>query len=301
MTQLLDVVIVGGGPAGLSAGLALGRARRKAVILDRGERRNGRAEHMQNFVTRDGTPPDEFRAIARAQLATYPSVSHRELSALSIRRKDGGFEVHTESETLVARRLLLCVGLLDEPLGIPGAEPLWGRSIFQCPYCHGWEHRDSRWGYLLRHADRVDFALMLPSWSPHVTVFTHDRLALPQAALERLTTHGIHVEPRAITRLLVDSSGSALRLGGVELSDGTVASCDALFAHPDQRQVPLVTELGVALDENGFVSVDAMTRQTSVPGVYAAGDLTTRMQGAIFAAAAGTHAATVINHELALL
>lgn len=301
MTELWDVAIVGGGPAGLSAALALGRARRKVAIVDRGARRNARAEHVQNFVTRDGTPPDEFRRIAQEQLSEYPSVSHHQVGVLAIRRSGGGFELDTSSGTLLARRILLCAGLIDEPLELPGAAQLWGRAIFQCPYCHGWENRDLHWGYLLRHPERVDFALMLPTWSPSVTVFTHGRVELPQAALERLTQHGIHVETRAIERLLVDSSTSTPRLGGIELAGGTIAKCDALFAHPNQHQVPLVLELGVALDENGFVVVDPMTRQTSIPGVYAAGDLTTRMQGAIFAAAAGTHAATVINHELATL
>jgi thioredoxin reductase len=300
MAEQFDVVIIGGGPAGLSAGLALGRARRKVAILDRGERRNARAEQIHNFVTRDGTPPDEFRRIAREQLSQYTSVSHREVEALSVRRYDNNFEVDTDAGTLTARRILLCTGLIDEPLGLSGADQLWGHAIFQCPYCHGWENRDLRWGYLLHAPERVEFAMMLPTWSSNVTVFTHGRLPLPQSTLDRLAQYGIHVEARPIERLLVDATTSAPRLGGIELTDGTIVGCDALFAHPEQRQIGLVTELGVALDESGFVVADPMTRQTSVPGVYAAGDLTTRMQGAIFAAAAGTQAATVINHELAL-
>lgn len=298
MTELLDVVIVGGGPAGLSAGLALGRARRKVAILDRGARRNERAVHMQNFVSRDGTPPEEFRRIAREQLQQYQTVATMDSKVLSIQKRGDDFAVDTEVGTLIARRLLLATGLIDEPLELPGSDVLWGHSIFQCPYCHGWENRDLRWGYLLHTPERIEFAMMLPQWTSQVTAFS-DGVELPEATRKRLDERGVRVEPRKISRLLLDETATAPRLAGIEFTDGSRTECDALFAHPNQRQVPLVAELGVALDDSGFVAIDPMTRQTSIPGVYAAGDLTTRMQGAIFAAAGGTQAATMINYDLA--
>jgi thioredoxin reductase len=288
-----DVVIVGGGPGGLSAALALGRARKRVLLADSGPRRNAAAVHMHNFVTRDGTPPDEFRAVGREQLRAYPSVEVRDVSVGSISGQRGAFKVSLSDGDVTARRALLCTGMLDELLPLPGFRELWGSSILQCPYCHGWEIQDQRWAYLATSVERLPFPLLMRGWTRDVTVFT-GALAIPQDVQQRLEAAGVRIDARPITRLI--ASGG--KLEGIELADGSVAACDALFAHPPQRQVELVRALGLALDAEGFVQVDPMTRETSIPGIYAAGDLTWRMQGAMFAAAAGTQAATVLNHEL---
>src|SRR4051812_31023921 len=143
-----DVVIVGGGPAGLSAALALGRGRKRVLLCDAGARRNATAERLHNFVTRDGTPPAEFRAIARAELAAYPNVELREARIEGISGARGSFRMATALGEVEARRILLCTGMIDEMLALGGFRELWGRSIFQCPYCHGWEVRDTRWAHL---------------------------------------------------------------------------------------------------------------------------------------------------------
>lgn len=293
-----DVAIIGGGPAGLSAALALGRSLRKTLLFDRGPRRNARAVHMHNFVTRDGTPPNELRAVGRAQLGRYETVECREESVLGIETCEDHFQVTGEGDTVFARRVLLCTGMIDDLPEIPGFQELWGSAIFQCPYCHGWENRDRRWGYLMQSAEMLDFVLKLQTWTPELTVFTNGHLALPADVQQRLQGRGIRVEQRSIVRLLPKQLNPEA-MHGVELADGAVLECDVLYAHPKQHHVPLITMLDVALDANGYVVVDAITRRTSVAGVYAAGDLTSRMQGAIFAAAAGTQAATVINHDLA--
>lgn len=292
-----DVLIVGGGPAGLSAALALGRARKRVLLCDGGPRRNARAEHIHNFVTRDGTPPDEFRAVGRQQLLAYPTVLVRDQHVEHIGGARGAFEVRVGGETLLVRRVLLCTGMVDLPPAIEGMAELWGHSVFQCPYCHGFEVRDRRFGYLASEDPRsADFALFLRGWTSQVRVFTHGRAGL-EAARPRLLAGGVELETRAIRRL-VGTHGQIGQISQVELVDGTLIPCDALFTHPPQRQVEVVASLGLALDETGYVKVDAMTRETSIPGVYAGGDLITRQQGAVFAAAAGVHAATMLNHEL---
>jgi len=294
-----DIVIVGGGPAGLSAALALGRARQRVLLCESGPRRNAAAEHIHNFVTRDGTPPEEFRKIGHQQLATYPNVETRKVRVEAISGTRGAFRVVLTSETVDARRVLLCTGMVDEMLPIEGFRELWGRAIFQCPYCHGWEIQDRRFGYLAHKADAqhvLPFSLLLRRWTRDVVVFTNDDVDVPQEALDRLHTAGVRIEPAPITRLV----GREHRLEAVELADGTAVPCEALFTHPPQHQVELIGSLGVALDDNGYVRIDAMTRETSVSGIYAAGDLTTRMQGAIIAAASGTQAATMINLELTM-
>ncbi len=297
--MLYDVVIVGGGPAGLSAALALGRARKRVLLCDSGPRRNAAAARIHNFVTRDGTPPEEFRQIARQQLAAYPNVEARDERVASISGARGAFRVELASAAVEARRVLLCTGMVDEEIPLDGARELWGRAIFQCPYCHGWEVQDRPWGYLAREADSshlLPFALQLRGWTRDVVVFTSGAFALSDDARLQLRSAGIRLETAAISRLVARGP----KLEAVELASGARVPCEALFAHPPQRQVELVRALGVALDEGGYVRVDPTKRETSVPGVYASGDLTTRMQGALLAAASGTHAAAMINVELTM-
>lgn len=291
-----DVVIVGGGPAGLSAALTLGRARKRVLLCDSGPRRNAAAQHVHNFVTRDGTPPAEFRQIGRRQLAPYPSVEARDVRVESISGTSGALRVRLTTGIVEAHRVLLCTGMIDEMLPIAGFRELWGRAIFQCPYCHGWEVRERRWGYLARDVDALSFALLLRGWTRDVVVFTGGSFEVPADAHARLHAAGIRLGTAPVTRLVARED----RLEAVELSNGMPVPCDVLFAHPPQRQVELVHALGLTLDEHGFVRVHEMTRETSVSGIYAAGDLTERMQSAILAAASGTRAAAMINHELTI-
>lgn len=294
-----DVVIVGGGPAGLSAALALGRARRRVLLCDAGERRNARATHIHNFVTRDGTPPEDFRTIGREQLATYRSVDTPKDRVESISGSRGAFDVRLSGRTVVARRVLLCTGMIDELPSIDGFAALWGHSVFQCPYCHGWEVQDRRWGYWPRPTEPnhvLPFALQALAWTRDVVVFTAGEVELPSDARATLEAAAIRVVTAPIARLV--SRGE--RLEAIALSDGGTVPCDVLFAHPPQRHVNLVGALGLALDDLGYVRIDAAKRDTSVAGVYAAGDLTTRMQAAIHAAASGTQAAAAINVDLAM-
>jgi thioredoxin reductase len=298
MSTTYDVVIVGGGPAGLSAALALGRARRRLLLCDAGPRRNARAHAVQNFLTRDGTEPSEFRRIAREQLAEYPNIEFLEASVDSIAPRGAMFVVGVGGSQVNTRRVLLCTGVSDEPLMIPGFDELWGRSIFQCPYCHGWERRNQRFGYLAAHAETHDFELLLQHWTPHVTLFTQGLFTLSDARLAALSALGVVVETRHVAELSYDDDHGEPSLRAVRLVGGGEVACDALFVHPKQKTVPLVDSLGLATDESGFIAVDPMTRQTSVAGIYAAGDVTTRMQAAILAAASGMQAAAALNHGL---
>jgi thioredoxin reductase len=292
-----DAVIVGGGPAGLSAALALGRGRKRVLLCDAGARRNAAAEEVHNFVTRDGTPPNEFRRIAREQLAAYPSVEVRDARVTSITGSKGAFHVEVGGDVVAARRIVLCTGLIDELLPLEGFEALWGHAVFQCPYCHGWEVQDRAWGYLARAANApqlLHFAPLLRGWSRDVTVFVTEVFDIPDETRAQLEAAGVRLETSPVARLVADGQ----RLQAVELANGSRVPCEVLFAHPPQRQLELVRALGVELDDEGLVRVDPMKKETSVPGVYAAGDLTTRLQAAVAAAAAGMQAAAVVNAEL---
>lgn len=294
-----DVIIVGGGPAGLAAGLTLGRARKRVLLCDSGPRRNATAAHIQNFVTRDGTPPEEFRRIGREQLRPYPSVEVRDAGVESITGSKGAFRAVVAGDELEARRIILCTGMIDEVPNIEGMPELWGQSVFQCPYCHGWESKDRIWGYLARaeHAAHLlPFVLQLRGWTEDVVVFTDGAFELPEEVSGPLLTSGIRIESSPVVRL----RGKEQALESVELSGGALVSCQALFLHPQQRQTNLVSALELTLDIDGFIQVDPMRRETSVLGIFAAGDATTRMQAAIVAAAQGMQTAAMVNVDLAM-
>lgn len=290
-----DVLVVGGGPGGLSAALALGRAAKRVVVCDAGPPRNSAAEHMHGFVTRDGIAPSQFRAIAREQLRPY-DVTARDVGVTSVvRASDGRLAVTlSDGTTIACRRVLLALGMVDELPAIPGLRELWGRSVLSCPYCDGWEVRGRRWGMLATNADLLEYAIFLTGWTRDVVAFTNGDLDFDADLRARLAAAGVTLEPRRIRRI---AAGPDRRLDGVELEDGSLVAREAMFVRPPQRQTELVRRMGLALDADGFVSTDA-NGQTSVPGVYAAGDLTSPMQTAIFAAAAGTRAAYRMNHAM---
>ena len=289
-----DVVIVGGGPAGLSAALTLGRGRKRVLLCDSGPPRNARAVHVQNFVTRDGVTPGEFRRVAREQLQQYPSVEVRDERVGEIKGELGAFTIQLSNDTIEARRILLATGMIDELPNLEGFAELWGHSIFQCPYCHGWEIQNQRFAYLAANPDALSFAVLLRGWSNDVVVLTDGKFDVPEENRVTLAAGEVRLEERPLQRLVAAGG----RLVQIELEDGVSLERDALFVHPRQRQVDVVRALGVELDDKGFVRVDEATRETSVAGVYAAGDLTTSVQGAVLAAASGMRTAGLLNFAL---
>ncbi len=297
--KTFDAVIVGGGPAGLAAALAFGRGRAAALLVDGGTPRNARAHAVHTFVTRDGIPPAEFRAIAREQLRAYPSIEVRDafvsrIERLSSPTLDGSaFDVYTQNETVRTRRVLLTTGVRDELPSIPGLAELWGRTVFQCPYCHGWELRDRPWGVLASSDMMAAFASFVTNWASHVTAFTNGA-AIAAEVLAKLHDDGVTIVDEPIAKL----HGEADAIRSVELASGRFVQCEALAMRPPQRPVDLVTDLGLELDETGFVRVQQPSRESSVPGIYVAGDATTMVQGAINAAAEGTMVAAMMNHAI---
>jgi thioredoxin reductase len=291
-----DVIIVGGGPAGLSAALTLGRARKRVLLCDSGPPRNAAAVHVQGFLTRDGTPPAELRRIAREQLRPYASVEVRDVRVEEIGGERGAFTARLADGSVEARRVLLCTGMIDELPDLEGFRALWGKSIFQCPYCHGWEARDRGFGWLAPSVELLDFALMLRGWTSDVVALTDGRFPVPAEVRARLHGAGVRIEERRIIRLVASDD----RLERIELAEGEPLRRDVLFARPPQRQVPLVQSLGLELDAAGFVRVDDAHRETSRPGIHAAGDQQMGAQAAMTAAASGMLTAAMLNHALAL-
>ncbi len=291
-----DCAVIGGGPAGLAAALVLARSRKRVALLDGGSPRNITAASIGGFITHDRVSPARFRAAAHDDLRAYPSVDlHLETLVDRITRRGSEFRVHAGGAEHDARTVLLATGILDDPFPLPGARELWGVSLLQCPYCHGWEWRDQRFGFVAPDADCLEFALLLRSWTSNVMVFTNGAFELPREQRGRLIESSIPVEERRI--IGVDRDGSRLR--AVIVDGGAAIPRDVLFFRPPQRQTPIVAQLAPALSTDGYVDVGE-DHQTSLPGVYAAGDLVTHYHGALAAAASGSMAAHSINRALTL-
>ena len=286
-----DVVVIGGGAAGLSAALVLGRARRRVAVVDAGRPRNAPAAHMQGFLSRDGMPPADFLVAGRAEVAGYGV----ELIADRVTSVETGFAVRLAGgRVLSARRVLVATGVHDELPDIPGVRERWGRDLLHCPYCHGWEVRDQPLGVLGTVQGSVQHAQLVRQWSDDVVFFAHtyDLTATEQAELE---ARGVQVLGGEVARLVVEDD----RLVGVELLDGRVIARTAVFIRPGN--VPhddgLAGGLGYQLDAAGFVVVDGGGR-TSTPGVWAAGNVVDPRAQVITSAGAGSAAAIAINADL---
>jgi thioredoxin reductase len=293
---MLDVVIVGGGAAGLSAGLVLGRFRRKVLICDSGQPRNARATGVHNFLSRDGIHPQELLQIARDQLKPYDSVEFRSQEIAEIIRNEGYFDVvFADGSRDSAKKILLATGVKDQLPPIEGLEALWGTGVFHCPYCHGWEVRDKAIAVLANGDAAVHLSKLLFSLSTDIVICTNGESEISDADAQRLAELGIGLYTSAILKL--EWHGDTLE--GITFADGRYLARDAIFLHSAQSQHSgLPAQLGCAFTENGLVQVDILGK-TSVEGVYAAGDLTSRMQQVVTAAATGASAAAGINTELA--
>jgi thioredoxin reductase len=285
-----DVVVVGGGPAGLAAALVLGRSRKQVTLFDAGEPRNATSAHVGGFFSRDCIPPKELLAIGRAELAKYPSVELVDERVASIERGTP-FRVCGEQTAVEARRILLCTGLVDELPKLDGMHGCWGKSVLHCPYCHGWECREKRYGLLPRTAKELEFALLLRGWTTEVTVFANG-VPIDADTQRDYDCAKIRVEPRRVVGLRAE--GCELRAVQVE---GGEIEIDNLFVHPVQKQTAVVAALGLRMFDENSLWVDEHG-ETSAPGIYAAGDLITPIHGAILAAAAGTAAAYKLNTAL---
>ncbi|MFF7547734.1 NAD(P)/FAD-dependent oxidoreductase [Streptomyces canus] len=294
--ETYEVIVIGGGAAGLSAALVLGRARRRTLVVDAGEPRNTPAAHMQGFLTRDGMPPAEFLAIGREEIKGYGV----ELVRDRVVEVASGFAVTLASgRVLKARRLVVATGLKDELPDVPGVAARFGKDVLHCPYCHGWEVRDQAFGVLATTPLSVHQALMVSQWSKDVTLFLHTvaESELSDDDLRRLAAAGVGVVAGEVAELVVTDD----RLTGVRLEDGTTHAREVVFTAP--RAVPqngLLQRLGAELQETPFGSYPVVDGnwQTTVPGVYAVGNAAGFGEQVINAASAGYRAAATINGEL---
>ncbi|MFF7732118.1 FAD-dependent oxidoreductase [Streptomyces sp. NPDC007984] len=330
MTEKYAVVVIGGGAAGLSAALVLGRARHRTLVVDAGEPRNAPAAHMQGYLTRDGMPPAEFLALGREEIARYGVEFVRDRVVEVTRGEDlagpqgenhtgaagegltvARGEDHTGAQSdgfvvalaggrsVRARRLVVATGLKDELPAVAGVAERFGRDVLHCPFCHGWEVRDQPFGVLATSPASVHQALMVSQWSKDVRFFLHTvaEEELSDEDLRRLAAAGVEVVPGEVAGLVTEDD----RLTGIRLADGTEHARSVLFLAP--RAAPrtgLLEGLGAELHDTPFGAypvVDA-TGLTSVPGVWAAGNAIGFAEQVVHAASGGYRAASAIVGDL---
>jgi thioredoxin reductase len=272
----------------------LGRARRRTLVVDEGIPRNAPSPTAHSLFTRDGTAPAELLRIAREQLVPYDTVESRHGRVTSVSRDDERFSVRLADGTEVAtRRVLLALGVRDILPEIEGVSALWGRGVLHCPYCHGWEVRDEPLALYADGAVAMEMAPLLMQWSRKLLLCTGGPDRLADADREALIGIGVRIVDTPVQRL--EGDDHVVRL---VFSDGSVESRRALFLRPAQALASDVPQqLGCELTENGLIRVDA-ARQTSIPGVYAAGDAASPLQQIVVAASTGAEAAMMLNRDL---
>ncbi|MEU8662718.1 bifunctional NAD(P)/FAD-dependent oxidoreductase/class I SAM-dependent methyltransferase [Actinoplanes philippinensis] len=300
--QSYDVVVIGGGAAGLSGALALARSRRSVLVVDSGEPRNAPAAHMHNLLGRDGTPPGELLAAGRAEIIGYGAEVVTGHAASAARDGDGFRVTLDDGREARGRRLLVATGLVDELPDIPGLAERWGRDVAHCPYCHGWELRDRRIGVIANGPLSVVQAQMWRQISPHVLILLNGGEAFATGPSEELAARGIPVVPGVIEGLQLSGD----RLTGVRLAGGDVVAVDAVVAGPRFTARSGVLE-SLGLEAAGFemhghllgrrISADE-SGATTVPGVWVAGNVTNLGATVAVAIAGGQTAAAAINLDL---
>lgn len=293
---MYDVLIVGGGPAGLSAALMLGRSRRSVLICDTGKPRNAASHAMHGYLTRDGVPPREFLAIARKELQPYLTVTLRDVEVRGAAcRPDGRFDVTLEGgERVTSRKLLLATGVADNVPDIPGFVEMYGRSVFHCPYCDGWEVSDKPLAVYGRGAKGVGLSLTLTAWSRDLVLCTNGPSEIDPDDRSRLVRNGIGVREERIERL----EGDEGVLSHIVFRDGERLARRALFFTTGQtQQSTLALTLGCELNDKGTVRTGKY-ESTHLPGLFVCGDASRAVQWVIVAASEGAEAAFAINSDL---
>ena len=292
-----DAIVIGGSFAGLSAALYIARARRSVCIIDTGLPRNRFAEHSHGFFANDGSAPSTMLATARSQVAAYPTVTciHGEATTAT-KTPDGFFVTLAAGDVVESVRLVLAFGISDELPGIPGLAERWGSSVLHCPYCHGYEFSGQRLGVLHGSPKSIHQAMLIAEWGP-TTLYLNGAAGPDDALLAELTKRGVAIEPAPVKALHGDGS----RLSAIELAGGRHSAADALYVGPRTRlNSEIAQQLGCELDDAQFgpiIRTDA-EKMTTVPGVYAAGDITRGAHTVTFAAADGVTAGLAVHRSL---
>lgn len=293
--ELQDCIIVGGGPAGLNAAVVLGRCRRNVLVFDTATYRNQHSHGMHNYLTRDGVLPRDFVALAQKEAKKYGVKLIRRKVTNARKNENGVFVVKDEDGAFYhAKKLLIATGLTDNLPDIPGFKELYGKAIFHCPYCDGWEVQDKKIGVYARNKNGYELALALKCWTNDVTLYTDGRNRLKPKEVEMLVANGVGVVSYPIASL----EGNGDKLKHIVFNNGEKRPCDALFfVNGYQMQCNLAETFGCDMTKKGVVLTNRF-QQTNIEGLFVAGDAAKDMHFVVVAAAEGAKAGVIINKEL---
>lgn len=293
--DIQDVIIIGGGPAGLNAAVVLGRCRRKVLLFDTQQYRNRYSHGMHNYLTRDDINPSEFIGISRNEIKKY-GVALLERKVVCAKKNESGIFLVEDDKgnTYQSKKLLVATGLQDKVPPIPGFQEFYGTSVFHCPYCDGWEVRDKKIGVYAREKEGWELALALKGWTDHVTLYTDGKGKLKPVHKERLLANKIEVNKMPIEKL----EGTKGQIKKVVFRNGETTACDAMFfVNGFEQQCNLAEAFGCDVSKKGVVLTNRF-QQTNIPGLYVAGDASRDMHFVVVAASEGAKAGVTINKEL---
>jgi thioredoxin reductase len=290
-----EVVIVGGSYAGLSAGMALGRALRKVLIVDNGRPCNIQTPHSHNFLTQDGARPADIAKIANEQVMAYPTVEWLSAKAEKVTGSNYNFTVSTDTnKTVTAQKVLFATGVRDIMPDIPGFSACWGISVIHCPYCHGYEYKNKKTGILANGETAWEFAQLINQWTKELTIFTNGAPTFSEEIRSKIQGLGIDIVESNISSIDHEQG----KLQHLNFIDGTIVTLDALYARlPFEQHSDIPEKLGCDMTEHGYLKIDDL-KQTNIAGVYAAGDNASMMRAVSAAVAAGGFAGAIINKDL---
>jgi thioredoxin reductase len=292
---MLDVIIIGGSYAGLSAGMSLGRALRNVLIIDSGEPCNQAAQFAHNFITHDGENPREIAAKAKEQVLKYSTVKFLEGRVIEASKKDQGFEIKVEGgEKFLAKKLLFATGVKDIMPDLPGFSECWGITIFHCPYCHGYEVKNEKAGILADGKKDFEFCRLINNWTKELIFFTNGKTDLTEEERAKLKSHNILIVEGKI-KCIEQNKG---QIENVVIEGGEKYNISAFYTNPEFKQsCDLPEKLNCKLNELGLIKVDRLQR-TTVSGIFAAGDNAIEGRAVSLATAMGAVAGMHINKEL---
>lgn len=293
--NISDVIIIGGGPAGLNAAVVLGRCRRKVLVFDHRRQRNRHSHGMHNFLTRDGIAPAEFLKLSHRELKKYGvKILHTEVKDAKKSTSETFIVTDAKGNTYHSKKLILATGLTDKLPDVKGAAKYYGKSLFHCPYCDGWEAGNKKIGIYAKNKGGIDLALILTLWSNQITLYTDGEKYVRKKDLELFVKKNIAVDNDAISSF----EGNRSQVKQIVFENGKKADCDAIFfSNGYEVQSHLVEKLGCNTDKNKIV-ITNKSQQTNIPGLYVAGDASKDMHFVVVAAAEGAKAGVYINKEL---
>jgi thioredoxin reductase len=292
-----DVIIVGGSYSGLAAAMALVRSLRKVLIIDSGKPCNAQTLHSHNFLTQDGKTPQEISSLAKQQVEKYDTVKFFKGVAEKANKTATGFDIYvTSGETFAGRKVIFATGIKDIMPPIGGSSDCWGVSLLHCPYCHGYEVRNEKTGILANGDNGFEFSILISNWTSDLTLYTNGTSTLTDQQTGELKKHGIKIVEKELARFDHVSG----QIQNIVFKDGSKALVNVMYTRASFEQHCKLPEiLGCELTEDGYVRIDGF-QKTTIEGIFAVGDNTTRMRSIANAVAMRTTAGTVVNKEICL-